>query len=201
MRTAARILVAALAAGLLLGVATQFLQGILPGPLNWLANSMSGWLVPAFAVGALAPAARLAAIPGPVLLYGALAGYQLAAHLRFGYGMSTTILLFWSVGAVVGGAVFGLAGWTWRHGGDRGKAAATGLLAALLLAEGFYLWSILPDPATGVLFAAVGLAVPTLIGGSWRGRALGYAALVPCLALGAVGYAAMFVLLGVITGV
>lgn len=191
----------ALAAGILLGIATQLLQGILPGPLNWLANSISGWLVPAFVAGALAPARRAAAIVGPVLLYGALAGYQLAAHLRFGYGMSTTILLFWTLGAAVGGVVFGLAGWAWRHGDERRKAAATGLLAALLVAEGVYLWSILPDPATGVLFAVAGLAVPLLIGGTWRGRGLGYVALLPCLALGALGYAAMFAALRVITGV
>lgn len=186
--------------GLSVGVATQVLQGILPGALNWVANSMSGWLVVAFLVGSRMPSARWGAGSGPPVLLAALVGYYATTLVRFGIGGSTATLVFWSVGAVAGGVVFGAAGWWWRNGTPGVRALAAGLLGALLIAEGLYFLTILPDGTVGVGAIVAGLAAPLVLGRTWRDRALGEAALVPGLALGAAGYAVTLGLYSILTG-
>jgi hypothetical protein len=195
-----RPLVAAVVVGLVLGVVTQLLQGILPGALNWIANALSGWLVVAFLAGSRYATPRLAAVLGVVLLVAALAGYYGAIQVRFGYGAGSSILVFWGIGALAGGLVFGAAGWWWRHGRERVRALATGLLAALLVCEGVYFLAILPDPTVGAGAIVAGLLVPLVFGRTWRDRGLAYVGMLPGLALGAAGYAATLVLYGLITG-
>jgi len=195
-----RPLVAAVGAGLVLGVVTQLLQGILPGALNWVANALSGWLVVAFLAGSRYATPRLAAILGVVLLVAALAGYYGTVQVRFGYGGSSSSLVFWGIGALAGGLVFGAAGWWWRHGEERARALATGLLAALLVCEGVYFLAILPDSTVGAGAIVAGLLVPLVLGRSWRDGGLAYAGMLPGLALGAAGYAATMVVYGLITG-
>ena len=195
-----RLAFALLGAGLALGIVTQVLQGILPGALNWLANALSGWLLAAFMAGSVLPRPRSAAIGAVVLLLAALAGYYGAVQLRFGYGGSQTSLLFWGIGALAGGMVFGVAGWWWRNGSPRIRALSIGLLAALFVCEGAYFLAILPDQTVGVAAVAMGLAIPALLGRSWQDRRAGYLGMVPGIALGAVGYAATLFLYGRLTG-
>jgi hypothetical protein len=196
-----RALLAAVGAGLLTGVMTQLLQGVLPGALNWIANALSGWLVVAFLAGSRYATPRLAAILGVVLLFAALAGYYGTVQVRLGFGAGGSILVFWGIGALAGGLVFGAAGWWWRNGGERARALATGLLAALLVCEGVYFLSILPDPTVGAGAIVAGLIVPLVFGRTWRDRGLAYAGMLPGLALGAAGYAATMVLYGLIAGI
>lgn len=186
--------------GLAIGIATQLLQGILPGALNWLANALSGWLVAAFVAGSVLPRPRTAALGAVILLLAALAGYYATVQVRFGYGGSQSSYLFWGIGAVAGGVVFGAAGWWWRHGSARIRALSIGLLAALLVCEGIYFLAILPDPAVGGAAIAIGLAIPAVFGRTWRDRAAGYAGILPGVALGVAGYAATLVLYGLVTG-
>jgi hypothetical protein len=193
--------VVAIGGGLLLGIVTQLLQGILPGALNWVANALSGWLVVAFLAGSRHASPRRAAVLGVVLLVAALAGYYGTVQVRFGYGAGGSILLFWGIGALAGGLVFGAAGWWWRHGTERARAVATGLLGALLVCEGIYFLATLPDPTVGIGALAAGLLVPMVLGRTRRDRGLAYAGMLPGLALGAAGYAATLVLYGLITGV
>lgn len=190
----------ALVAGLVLGVATHVLQGILPGALNWIANALSGWLLVAFLAGSRMPRPRVAAVLVPLMLLTALAGYCATVQVRFGYGANTSLLVSWGLGAVAGGLVFGCAGWWWRHGAARARAATAGLLAALFVAEGVYFLAILPDPAVGLGALAVGLCLPGLLGQNWRERGWGYLAMLPGLLLGAAGYAATLAVYGLLTG-
>jgi hypothetical protein len=196
-----KALAAAVGAGLLLGIATQLLQGILPGALNWIANALSGWLVVAFLAGSRYASPRLAAVLGVVLLAAALAGYYATVQVRFGYGAGRSILLFWGIGALAGGLVFGAAGWWWRHGRERARALATGLLAALLVCEGVYFLAILPDPAVGAGAIGAGLAIPLVLGRTWRDRGLAYAGMLPGLAMGAAGYAVTLAVYGIVTAI
>ena len=166
-----------------------------------IANSLSGWLIFAFLAGSRYPTPRLAAVLGVVLLVAAVAGYYATVQVRFGFGVGRSILLFWGVGALAGGLVFGAAGWWWRNGGERARALATGLLAALLVCEGVYFLAILPDPTVGAGAMVAGLLVPVVFGRTWRDRGLAYAGMLPGLALGAAGYAATMVVYGLITGV
>jgi hypothetical protein len=193
-------LVAAAGIGILLGITTQLLQGILPGAVNWIANAMSGWLLAAYLVGSRMPTPRVAAAASVAMLIAAVAGYYATVEVRFGYGTNAPILLFWGFGSVAGGLVFGAAGWWWRRGGPRSRAAAVGLLAALFVAEGAYFLLILPDATVGLCAIAVGLIVPTVFGRNRRERAWGYVALMPGLALGVVGYGVTLIVYGVLTG-
>ena len=61
--------------------------------------------------------------------------------------------------------------------------------------------TILPTPAVGAAFALVGAVVPLVLGRSWRDRGRGYVAMVPALALGALGYVALFAVYSVTSGI
>lgn len=193
-------LVAGVGLGILLGIATQLLQGILPGALAWIANALSGWLLAAYLFGSRMPTPKVAAAASVVMLIAALAGYYATVQVRFGYGTNAPILLFWGLGSVAGGLVFGSAGWWWRHGGPRVRAAAVGLLAALFVAEGIYFLMSLPDPTVGFGAITAGLLVPAVLGRNRRERVCGYLAMLPGLALAAVGYAVTLLVYGVLTG-
>jgi hypothetical protein len=176
------------AVGLLAGVATQLGQSLLPDGISQAANSISPWLLVAFLLGSRMPDRRWAALAGFGALAFALLGYYGMVQLRFGYGGSTGALVLWLIGALVGGPVFGVAGWTWRFEDGWRPSIAIGLLAAVVIAEGGYLIGILPQPAVGVAFIVVGLCVPLVFGRSAVERARAYLAVVPALALGVIGY-------------
>jgi len=178
------------AVGLLAGVATQLGQSLLPDGVSQAANSISPWLLVAFVLGSRMPDRRWAALAGFGALAFALLGYYGMVQLRFGYGGSTGALVLWGIGALVGGPVFGVAGWTWRFEDGWRRATAIGLLAAAAIAEGGYLIRILPEPAVGAAFILVGLCVPLVLGRSTVDRARAYLAVGPALALGVIGYIA-----------
>ena len=75
-----------------------------------------------------------------------------------------------------------------RHGPHVRRAVAIGLLAAVFVAEGLYQAWIQPEPWIGLGFVLAGLVVPLAVGRSSRDRLGGYAAMVPCIALGAIGF-------------
>jgi hypothetical protein len=176
------------ATGLLVGVITEIGQGLLPDGFSQIANSISPWLLVAFLLGSRMPDRRWAAAAGFGTLAFALIGYYALTQLRFGYGGSTGSLVLWSIAAIVGGPVFGVAGWTWRVEDGWRRAAAIGLLAAVAIAEGFYLIAIIPEPAVGAGFVIVGLCVPLVLGHTVGERGRAYLAVVPALALGVAGY-------------
>jgi hypothetical protein len=190
---------AGLVAGLALGAVTQVMQGLLPEQLGWLANSLSAWLVAAFVLGAVVPAARVAAVASAVMLLAALTGYYLAIQVRYGSGVEGALSPFWLLGAVVGGPVFGSVGWWWRKGSPKQQHWSAGLLGALLVAEGVYFLLVVTDPVVGLGAIAVGILVPGLLGRTWRARLLGYLAVVPCLGLAAAGYVAMLTMYALLT--
>ncbi len=174
--------------GLLIGVATQIGQGILPDGLSQAANAISPWLFAAFLLGSRMPERRSAAVAGIGALVFALVGYYAMVQLRFGYGASTNSLLLWGIAALIGGPVFGVAGWTWRFESGWRRAGAIGLLAAVPIAEGLYLSRILPEPAVGAGFIVVGLLIPLAFGRTMAERGRAYVGVLPAMALGALGY-------------
>ena len=187
--------------GLTTGVLTQLGQGALPDGWRQVANAISPWLLVAFGLGATMPSLRWAAVAAVAALVLALVGYYGMVQLRFGYGGSTSSLLLWGTAALVGGAVFGPLGRWWRVGSAVQRAIALGTLGAVAVAEGTYLLGILPEAAVGLGFIIVGLAVPLLAGRTWADRLRGYVAMVPALAFGAVGYAALGAFYSLVTGV
>lgn len=187
--------------GFATGALTQIGQGALPDGWSQAANAISPWLLVAFLLASTMPDRRWAVVAGIATLLLALVGYHGMVQLRFGYGGGTGALVFWTLGGLVGGFVYGLAGHGWRFGGRWVRAAAIGLMAAVFVAEGLYLMGILPDPAVGCGFIVVGAVVPLLLGRSWPDRMWGYLAVVPALALGAAGYVVFMLVYGITAGI
>jgi hypothetical protein len=187
--------------GLLTGALTQLGQSVLPDGWSQAANAISPWLAVAFGLGAVMPDRRWAVAAGIAALLAALVGYYAMTTLRFGIGGSTSALIFWGTGALVGGLVFGPAGHIWRRGARWERAVAIGLLAAAAIAEGGYQAGIRPDPSVGIGFIVVGAAVPLIIGRTVGDRLRGYAATMPTLALGWLGFQAAIRLSEVLAGV
>lgn len=175
--------------GLGTGILTQVLQSVLPTGWSQAANAISPWLLVAFLVGSVMPDRISAIVAGVATLVLALVGYYATTTVRFGIGGGTSSLVFWGLGAIVGGPVFGLAGHSWRTGEHRVRAIALGLLAAAFLAEAGYHLVVLGEPPVAAGFAIVGLAVPLVFGRSRQDRLGAYVAAVPALALGGLGFA------------
>ena len=184
--------------GLGLGVVTQLAQGLLPSGWSQAANSIAPWLLVAFLVGAFQPSWRSAAVAGSATLLLALVGYYAMTVLRFSIGAGS-VLLLWTIGAVVGGPLFGAAGWAWKAG--RRPALALGLLAAAFIAEAGYRSVILAEPAVAAAFVLGGLLIPLVLGRSRPERVNAYLWAIPMTLLGGLGFAATIVLYAVITGV
>ena len=202
MSPVARRVATIVAAGLVTGVVTQIGQGILPEALAPIANTISPWLLVAFLLGSTMPDRRWAAAAGVVALLLAVVGYYGMIQLRFGYGGGTGSLVFWTIGSLVGGVVYGIAGREWRAGPSRFRAAAIGLMAAVFIAEGLYLSRIRPELVTpGIGYIVVGVAMPVLLGRSWPDRARGYVATLPALLLGALGYVVFLALNDITAGI
>ena len=173
--TPVRTVVVAVVAGLLAGSLTQLGQGVLPDLLRPVANAISPWLAVAFGVGAAAGSRRAAAAGGLVALVFALVGYFGLVFVRFGYPPSLGgANLVWLLGAA--------------------------LLGAAAIAEGVYLSGIETVAASAPLFVIAGLLVPIVLGRSNANRIRGLAALVPCLALGALGYLVLLATYAFATG-
>lgn len=100
----------------------------------------------------------------------------------------------WTAVSLVGGAVFGPAGFYWRRGAFFPRVAAVSLLGGVFVAEGAYLTLILPDKLIGAGFAVAGLIVPIIVGRSWHERLYGWLGRIPVLVLGAFGYLAFLAL-------
>jgi hypothetical protein len=188
-------------AGLATGIVTQFGQSVLPNDLLPIANSISPWLAVAFLIGAAMPRSRWAAIAAAGTLVFALVGYYAMTELRYGIGAGTGSLVRWGIGAAVGGPVFGVAGFLWRHGSAVQRAVGVGLLAAVFIAEGVYQTFVVDHRTVGTGFVVTGLVLPVLLGRSWPDRLRAYALAAPALVLGAVGFAALIWLDGVAGGV
>jgi hypothetical protein len=194
-----RILLVVLA-GLGTGALTQVGQSVLPTGWSQAANAISPWLLVAFLVGSIMPGRTAAVAAGAATLVLALVGYYAMTQLRYGIGGGTGSLVFWGIGAAVGGPVFGLAGREWADGPHVRRAIALGLLSAAAITEGGYHAAVLDEPPVATGFVVGGLLVPLVLGRSARDRVGAYVAAVPALVLGALGFATFLWLNGVTAG-
>jgi Family of unknown function (DUF6518) len=190
----ARGLAVAVAAGLVLGVVTQVGQSLLPEGIGQLANSISPWVSVAFFVGALQSSARVAVAAGFLTLALALVGYNAMILIRYGYAGGGSGLLFWSIGSIAGGLVFGAAGRFWRSGTFRARTIAATLLGSAWVAEAGYLAIVLSTTGVAIAYALIGIAGPLVLGRTLRGRLLAWGAMLPTVALGGLGFVAFITL-------
>jgi Family of unknown function (DUF6518) len=152
----------ALGIGVLVGVATFFGQGIMPGQWNTLVNSGAIWLVAPFFVGARVGSRRLAAVLGAVVLLATVAGYYCTASLT-GAPMSMWMTAFWFGVAFVAGPLYGVAGRWWHDKSRALRVIGVALLGALLVAEGLYLLVVLRYFWSGGVMLVAGLIATALM--------------------------------------
>lgn len=135
----ARAWALALCAGLVVGVATSYLQGVLPGSWNQLANSGSVWTVLAFAVAVRVARDRSESVgAGLFALLGSVAGYYaLAAPLR---DIATTWgeRLLWTAAALLLGPVAGLAADLWTRGSRLSRLTGGLAMCGVVAGEGLH---------------------------------------------------------------
>jgi len=121
----------AIAGGLVVGGITSFGQ-LLPGTLNWLANSVAGWSIPLILLVAWARGGVLrSAITGGLVFVAMSQGYALVSTLR-GYPDQG---IRWALIGLVAGPVLGAATALLRHESRRIVAVAAGVLGGVILAD------------------------------------------------------------------
>jgi hypothetical protein len=142
--------------GLGVGVITSILQKYLDSPWDSVVNAASPWLTPMFFLGALWRRPWTAASAGLATGLLELVGYYTTASIR-GYAAGHSILLFWGLCAVVGGPVFGIAGWAWWRRFDWRGALGASALPAAYFAEALVAYAIrLHYGSSAILFAVIG---------------------------------------------
>lgn len=166
--------------GLVVGIGTQGLQGVLPGSWGVLANSGVAWALCAFAVGTLLPSDRAAAIGGAVTMVLASISYYQAVDWFEGTSSKGRSTVIWCLAGLAAGPVFGVAG-RWAHRRRELRWLAVAPVAGILLAEGAHLlWFVGVDELWPAGVVELGLGAALAVGGAARDRR-------PLLVLGVVG--------------
>jgi hypothetical protein len=179
-------LVTALVLGTAVGVLTSDLQAHLNGSWESLANAISPWLAPAFAVGALTRRPVHAAIVGVVVCLCEVGGYYaMAAH--HGHSASLAPEVFWACGALVGGQLFGMAGWMWRNAAGWYEGLGIALLSAAFFAEAAHYVRAFGRDGSALLFTAIGVALIAVLGFYRHQHARAFLWLIAALPCGALG--------------
>jgi hypothetical protein len=139
-RSAQTVLVAAIAVlgGLVVGIGTQELQGVLPGSWGVIANSGVAWALCAFAIGTLMPSDPAAIVGGATAMVLASVSYYWAADRFEGVSSNGRSALIWSVAGLVAGPAFGVAG-RWVRSRRDMRWLALAPVAGVLIAEGGHL--------------------------------------------------------------
>jgi hypothetical protein len=160
------------------GVLTSFGQTSLPFELSPLANSAGSWSLATFLLALVEVVPRRAAILGGIALATMLAGYAVATQLR-GFAVGTPLLVFWGFASIAVGPALGV-GSAWFRGRDEVRiAAASALIAGILVGEGMYGLTVVADttPAlywVGEFVVGLGLAVLAFV---WRLRTVTHRAI------------------------
>jgi len=201
------LIVSSMIAGLALGALTRWVDNL---PDGWRSLALIGgpWLGLAFALGALTVLwggrGRSAALVGAVATVGAVLGYYgymiVVQHQANGSYLAH-YLTFWLVPALLGGALFGLAGAVWRGAQGRTKALAVGLLSAVCAGEGG--WTTLrflsahhSVDVVPVMELALGVALPLVLAPARRDRLVAYGT---TIGLGLVGVLCLRLLASLLT--
>jgi hypothetical protein len=148
--------------GIAVGVLTSFGQTHLGTPFLALVNSAAPWLVAPFLVGALCRRVSTAALAGLSTCTLQLLAYYVTAHAR-GFAAGEAIVVFWLVCALLGGPLFGAAGYLWRRARLPLRGLGGTALAAAFLAEGIWAyWHHLHYKSTAVLWLVIAAAMVAL---------------------------------------
>jgi hypothetical protein len=140
----------ALGGGLAVGIATAYLQGLLPHALASFANSAGGWSALAFVLVRLSRAKPLlAAALGAVAFVAMVEGYSLGSLWRGGFYAAPFTSSFTLIG-LVAGPVIGLSAALSRWASHLLRPLAVAPLSAVLIGEGVYGLTVVADTTSPV---------------------------------------------------
>jgi hypothetical protein len=152
--------------GVAIGALTSVGQAHLDLPWSALVNSASPWLFGAFVAGALQLRRSLGIGAGVAVCVVEVVLYYVVTEAR-GYAASNAEIVFWIACAVVGGPIFGWAGWAWRRGSDRIAPAGAALICATFLAEGVGSYGLrLHENSATALYLVIGATLAVVVGAS-----------------------------------
>jgi hypothetical protein len=165
-QTVPRLIALTIVAGLAVGT-VGWLADHGPVLVQWTSAIAAGWLIGAFAVGALAGTAPRAAAAGAFTIVVGVATYYVLFHFVTGsvglrYGV--VVGMAWSTIGVAIGAVLGWAGDAWRR--RRAQALGVALLAGALAGEAILLMGEWHNRAARAVLACelvLGAALPYLL--------------------------------------
>ncbi|MDQ2830893.1 MAG: DUF6518 family protein [Chloroflexota bacterium] len=204
---AARVIMLGVFVGLALGALTRWIDTL---PEGWRSLALIGapWLGLAFALGALTVlwggrgrSATLVGASATICTVLGYYGYMIVVEHQANGAYLAHYLTFWLVLALLGGALFGLAGAVWCGGQGRMKALAVGLLSAVCVGEGG--WTTLrflsayhAVDVVPVLELALGVVLPLVLARAWRDRLAAYGT---TIGLGLVGAICLRLLASLLT--
>jgi hypothetical protein len=117
-----------------------------------------------------------------------VAAYYVITPLR-GHPANRSEIVFWGLCALVGGPIFGWAGWTWRRDDSAQRPIGGSFLPATFLAEAIGTYQVrLHYRGDVVLYAIIGLVLLAVIAISTRRPARTLAATAVVAAIGIVVY-------------
>jgi hypothetical protein len=165
-KTVPRLLGLTIAAGVAVG-SVGWIADHGPVLVQWTSAIAAGWLIGAFAVGALAGTAARAAAAGASTIVVGVGTYYVLFHFVTGsvglkYGVVVGVA--WSTIGVAIGAVLGWAGDAWRR--RRAQALGVALLAGALAGEAILLMGEWHNRAARAVLACelvLGAALPYLL--------------------------------------
>jgi hypothetical protein len=148
--------------GVTVGLTTLWLQGVLPGAWNHLANSGAIWCLAAYAAGAFL-LSQQAVVVGTATLFGAVIGYYAGATVFLGDDVSAAALrwpMIWLTVALVAGPVFGLAGAAYRSPSRMQRLLSVLAVGSVFIAEAGYLLIGLAYRSEAGIMLLLGLTLP-----------------------------------------
>ncbi|WP_376768438.1 DUF6518 family protein [Paenibacillus planticolens] len=186
------------AAGIIVGILTVLGQRVLPGNWNSLANSGTVWLIPAFFVGALGSTKTRSAIASILSLIGMVAGYYGYSMMIHGVAHSLYFIMVWLGAAMIGGILFGIAGYLWsRDIGSKHKYGSA-LIGGVFITEGLHLFIHIDAYrhmlAVGVTQIIVGFVLVLVLERSTKERTASFLVMLPVIILGLIGYQILYYL-------
>lgn len=143
-------------AGIVLGVVSRIGDRVADFGLAWFFNIAGPWVVVAYALGDRGRSYRDGVLRGVLALTTGVVSYY--AFVRFVEGRAGIAYHGqfgpqWIPFAIVGGAVFGAAGYARRSGGQKARVLSVATLGGFLMGEG-WAWLVRAGSAGDFVFAA-----------------------------------------------
>jgi hypothetical protein len=146
---------------MMIGAGTSIGQTYVGTPWSALVNSASPWLLGGFVAGALQRTRTSAILSGVTACALEVITYYAVSAVR-AFPVSRGEIVFWLVCALLGGPLFGWAGWLLRHGQRNLRLLGASLIPATFIAEGIGTYELrLGYHSAALLFGIIGVVLLT----------------------------------------